>query len=129
MQKCIIVIREKCQRKKDIIFAKFPATVPDHEPAHVLQLVDPDHGGRALVLHLQEDSEALLGAVETPVEETDSCVQMYRTGSPGVQASLKLVPGLQQTLLRHREARVLLVCSNVTVHPLLLDVLPQVLLS
>ena len=115
--------------KKDIIFAKFPATVSDHEPAHVLQLVYPDHSGRTLVLHLKEDGEALLGEVEPPGVETDTCVQVYRTGSPCVQASLVLMPGLQQTLLWHREARVLLVRSNVTIHALLLDVFAQILLS
>ena len=115
--------------KKDIIFAKFPATVSDHEPAHVLQLVYPYHGGRAFVLHLKEDGEALLGEVEPPGVETDTCVQVYRTGSPCVQASLVLMPGLQQTLLWHREARVLLVRSNVTIHALLLDVFAQILLS
>ena len=99
----LLIGRGKNIKLKDIIFSKFPATFPDHEPAHVLQLVDPDHGGRALVLHLQEDGEALLSTVQPPVQ----AVQVYRcegTGLPGVQASLELMPGLQQTLLRHREA-------------------------
>ena len=100
-------------KQQDIIFAKFPAAVSDHEPAHVLQLVYPDHGGRGLVLHLQEDGEALLGAVETP----------------GVKASLELVPGLQQALLGHREAGVLVIRPNVPVHSLFLYVFPQILLS
>ena len=65
-------------KQQDIIFAKFPAAVSDHEPAHILQLVYPDHGGRGLVLHLQEDGEALLGAVETPGVQADSEVQVYR---------------------------------------------------
>ena len=58
--------------------------------------------------------------------------QVYRcavTGLPCVQAPLKLVLGLQQTLLRHRDAGVLLVRPNVPVHSLLLNVLPQVLFS
>ena len=118
-------------KQQDIIFAKFPAAVSDHEPAHVLQLVYPDHSGRGLVLHLQEDGEALLGAVETPGAQY-RLAQAYRcteTGLPCVQASLELVPGLQQALLGHREARVLMIRPNVPVHSLFLYVFPQILLS
>ena len=59
-------------------------------------------------------------------------IQAYRcteTGLPGVQSSLELVPGLQKALLRHREARVLMIRPNVAVHSLLLYVFPQILLS
>ena len=45
-----------------------PETVPDEEPAHVLHLVNPDHGGRALVLNLVETLQRLLGAAQSPSE-------------------------------------------------------------
>ena len=45
-----------------------PETVPDEEPAHVLHLVNPDHGGRALVLNLVERLQRLLGAAQSPSE-------------------------------------------------------------
>ena len=44
-----------------------PETVPDEETAHVLHLVNPDHGGRALVLNLVERLQRLHQGVEPHV--------------------------------------------------------------